>query len=508
MTLPRLIQGGMGVGVSGWVLAREVALLGQLGVVSGTALDTILIRRLNLGDHGGHVRRAMAAFPAPEIAQRVLTRYFQPKGSADLASRDAELEETGSSPASEDGIDTEHVGEKPRSGQRFTILPLPRAALIPERQWLLILANFVEVYLAKEGHTGVVGINYLHKIQFPALPSLYGALLAGVDAVLVGAGIPADIPGVLDRLSRGESASMTLDVQDAGEQRYEQTFDPVALWAACPGHQAPGLRRPKFLAIISSVTLAKALLKKAPGGIDGFIVEAPTAGGHNAPPRGPQQLSVRGEPLYGPRDEVDLAQMGALSVPFWLAGGYASRAQLSAALASGAHGVQIGTAFAFCEESGLDPSLRRRFLAGLLRGDTSVFTDPNASPTSFPFKVAVLSGTLSDAEVYADRPRLCDLGYLRRAYRKPDGTVGYRCPGEPIDDYVRKGGKAEDTVGRKCLCNSLVANIGMGQRRSGGYEEPPLLTAGDDLACIMPFITPERLAYHARDVIDSVLQPA
>ena len=50
--LPRLIQGGMGAGVSGWELAREVSSLGQLGVVSGTALDTILVRRLGSGDAG------------------------------------------------------------------------------------------------------------------------------------------------------------------------------------------------------------------------------------------------------------------------------------------------------------------------------------------------------------------------------------------------------------------------------------------------------------------------
>jgi hypothetical protein len=110
--------------------------------------------------------------------------------------------------------------------------------------------------------------------------------------------------------------------------------------------------------------------------------------------------------------------------------------------------------------------------------------------------------------VYEERPRLCDLGYLRRAYRKPDGTVDYRCPAEPVDDYVRKGGKAEETVGRKCLCNGLVANIGLGQQRADGYEEPPLLTAGNDLACLRPFISADRLSYHARDVVKSLVSQA
>jgi NAD(P)H-dependent flavin oxidoreductase YrpB (nitropropane dioxygenase family) len=470
----------MGVGVSGWPLAREVAMLGQLGVVSGTALDTLLIRRLAAGDPGGHMRRALEAFPAPEVARGVLDRYL--------------------------GTGVEPTPETDSTKPRFRLLPLPRATLTTEREWLMVLANFAEVYLAKQGHAGVVGINYLHKVQFPILPSLYGAILAGVDVVLMGAGIPGDIPGVIDRLILHEPASVTLDVLEAGDERHEISFDPASLWGPEGASRAP-LRRPKFLPIVSSATLARALVKKAPGGIDGFVVEAPIAGGHNAPPRGVQQLSVEGEPIYGARDEADLAQMTGLGLPFWLAGGYATRDKFHAALAAGAHGVQVGTVFAFCDESGLDPVLRRRFLESVLAGEGDVFTDPAASPTSFPFKVASLAGTLSDEGVYEERPRLCDLGYLRRAYRRPDGKVGYRCPAEPVEDYVKKGGKAEDTVGRKCLCNGLVSNLGLGQRRSDGYEEPPLLTAGKDLGCLIPFISSDRPSYTARDVVDSLLAP-
>lgn len=497
--LPRLIQGGMGVGVSGWRLAREVSSLGHLGVVSGTALDTILIRRLASGDPGGHVRRAIAAFPAPERARQILQRY-------------ARLQEPTPRHGSEHGPGLRNgtaSGEKAdqaraREGERYKLIPLPRAKLAADREWLLLLANFVEVYLAKEGHSGVVGINYLHKIQFPMLPSLYGAMLAGVDVVLIGAGIPGEIPDVLDRLSRHEEVSVALDLLNGAEAKHTLRFDPAPMRDELGPLAIRPLKRPHFLVIVSSATLARALLKKAPRGIDGFVVEAPIAGGHNAPPRGVQQLSDRGEPIYSERDAVDLAQMAALGVPFWLAGGRASHDQFEAAIASGARGVQIGTAFAFCEESGLEPALRRRFLETVVRGEGAVFTDPAASPTAFPFKVAALPNTLSDQEVYDARPRVCDLGYLRRAYLKPDGTVDYRCPAEPVADYVRKGGAAEDTIGRKCLCNSLVANIGLGQRRAGGYEEPPLLTAGDDLDCLRAFVSPHTHSYHARDVVAAI----
>jgi nitronate monooxygenase len=468
----------MGVGVSSWVLARAVASQGELGVVSGTALDSVLVRRLALGDPGAHVRRAMEAFPFPEIARQVRDRYF---------------------------VHPANLTEPPSP---FKLLPLPRAVMTPERQWLLVLANFVEVWLAKEGHAGKVGINHLHKIQFPILPSLYGAMLADVDVVLMGAGIPGDIPPVLDRLTRHEPVSVALDVLEAGEQKYTLDFDPRALVGAEAAILSAPLKRPRFLAIISSATLARALLKKAPGGIDGFVVEAPTAGGHNAPPRGQPQLSARGEPVYSERDAVDFAQMAQFGVPFWLAGGYASPEKFQEALSVGAHGVQLGTAFAFCEESGLDPDVRRAFLESLLDRPADVFTDPAASPTSFPFKVASFDNSLSQADVYQSRPRLCDLGYLRRAYRKPDGTLDYRCPGEPAEDYIRKGGKPEDTVGRKCLCNGLMANIGLGQHRADGYVEPPLITAGDDLACVRSFLAPGRASYHANDVIARVLAAA
>ncbi|MBA4158577.1 MAG: nitronate monooxygenase, partial [Gemmatimonadetes bacterium] len=75
LTHPTIIQGGMGVGVSNWVLAKAVSLRGQLGVVSGTALDTLFVRRLQDGDVGGHVRRALEHFPIPEVSAEILTRY-------------------------------------------------------------------------------------------------------------------------------------------------------------------------------------------------------------------------------------------------------------------------------------------------------------------------------------------------------------------------------------------------------------------------------------------------
>lgn len=72
----------MGAGVSNWRLARAVSRLDQMGVVSGTALDVILARRLQEGYLEGDMRRALARFPIPGMAQRALDRYFVPGGKA------------------------------------------------------------------------------------------------------------------------------------------------------------------------------------------------------------------------------------------------------------------------------------------------------------------------------------------------------------------------------------------------------------------------------------------
>jgi nitronate monooxygenase len=470
MSAPAIIQGGMGVAVSGWCLARAVSRLGQLGVVSGTALAVVLARRLQLGDPGGELRHALAHFPFQPMAARVLADYFIPGGKSPTAP--------------------------------FKPIPMPTLRPRPALVELTVVSNFVEVWLAKEGHAGAVAINYLEKIQLPTLPSLYGAMLAGADYILMGAGIPRAIPGALDLLALGRTASMPVDVEGAlpGE-KHASTFDPQQF---CGG-PAPQLKRPLFVGIVGSATLAMTLAKKASGRMDGFIVEGSTAGGHNAPPRGPLQLTSGGEPLYGPRDVPELEKIRALGLPFWLAGGYGRPGKLAEARSLGAAGIQVGTPFAFCEESGLQPELKRQALALSRLGQARVFTDPLASPTGFPFKVAQLQHTLSEAADHQARCRICDLGYLRHLYRRADGSIGYRCPAEPLVNYLRKGGTEEETLGRKCVCNGLPATVGLGQLRDDAWEELPLVTAGDDLDCIAQFITPGRDSYSAADVLRQLL---
>jgi nitronate monooxygenase len=448
-------------------LANAVAALGQLGVVSGTGIDTILTRRLQLGDPGGHVREALKHFPIPKLAAKILERYYVEGGKAP---------------------------DKPFKSKPMHSFPAHRFATE-----LTVAANFVEVFLAKRGHKGLVGVNLLEKIQLPTLPSLFGAMLAGVDFVLMGAGIPRAIPGALDRLSEFKPASIPLTVADAqAGEAYNLELDPRTF--DLEGDVR--LERPRFLGIVASAALATSLARKSSGTVQGFVVEAPTAGGHNAPPRGALQLDERGEPIYGPRDDPDFEQIRELGLPFWLAGSVGTAGGLQQAHAVGAAGIQVGTAFAFCEESGLEPKFRRMVLS---MEEPSVFTDPLASPTGFPFKVINLPNTLSQAEVYGERARICDLGYLRQAYRTESGQVGFRCSAEPIADFVAKGGNEADTKGRKCLCNALISAVGMGQARKDGTSEPPILTAGNRVSHVREFLEPGATTYTAADVVRKLL---
>jgi NAD(P)H-dependent flavin oxidoreductase YrpB (nitropropane dioxygenase family) len=469
MDHPKLIQGGMGIAVSNWILAREVALRGQLGVISGTALDGVLARRLQDGDPGGHMRRALKAFPFQEAAKRILDKYFVSGGT----------------------------------GRKYAQVPLFSINNNDRLNELTVAANFTETYLAKEGHNGPVGVNYLAKVQLPTLSSIYGALLAGIDYVIVGAGIPLEIPGILKRLSENQDASLRLSVEEADKtDSFFSHFDPAALF----GTKLPELKLPRFLPIVSSNFLATMMVKKASGPIDGLIIENHEAGGHNAPPRGKMMLDEAGEPVYGDRDAVDTEKIKELGLPFWLAGSFGTPGGLKAALKAGAAGIQAGSAFALCRDSGIFPELRKKIIDVVKNGDSSVFTDAEASPTGFPFKVLKLKDTIAEKRVFEMRKKICNLGYLRQAYKKEDGTLDYRCSAENKEAFIKKGGDPQEAEqGKCCLCNALFATVGMPSVYADGSIEKPLVTLGSHLETLKDLVL-RKIDFSAGDVIDYILK--
>lgn len=82
-------------------------------MVSGTAIDTVFVRRLQDGDVGGHIRRAMRHFPIPRVADDALERDFLPAGR--------------------------------QPGEPYRLLPVYRQQMHEIRQQVTLLAAFVEV---------------------------------------------------------------------------------------------------------------------------------------------------------------------------------------------------------------------------------------------------------------------------------------------------------------------------------------------------------------------------
>ena len=440
---PTIIQGGMGIAVSSWQLAKEVSIAGELGVISGTAIDSVVARRLQDGDLTGDIRRAMAAYPHQETIKEIMDRFFIEGGR-------------------EDGKPYLDVPKLSIKGNLFS-------------NKLLAVASFVEVWLAKEGHNGLIGMNILEKIQLAIPAQLYGAMLADVDYILIGAGIPAQVPHLLNEISQGNKVAMKVDVADTKDKHYLH-FDPRTL-----GLDNFPIKRPLFLAIVTSHALVAYLNKDEETKPDGYVIEYHVAGGHNAPPRAKNHVNDEGEAVYNELDIPNLEKIHASGSPFWLAGGYATPEKVKEAISYGAQGVQVGSLFALANESGFTSENRSSILVSLADPTMRVMTDASASPTGFPFKVIQNNQTLSNDNLYKERTRICDLGYLRTMFQREKGGIGYRCPAEPLDNYEFKNGEVDQAQGSKCLCNALMADIGLGQVRPDGRTEISLLTFGSDL---------------------------
>ena len=218
----KLIQGGMGVYVSNWRLAKAVA-QGNPGVtagtISGTGLDVVYVRLLQLGDPGGHVTRALTAFDSKfgcSIGQKIINRYFIEGGKA---------------PGSKFKFSPMQVVHTGNEGDSIPAVSLPDVPISlninPETIELVIATAFAEVWLAKEGHQGNIFINLMKKVELPLIFAMYGAMLAGVDAIVVGAGNPDGLAAVCSQLANHNSVTFDLPVlyREAGET-FQCLFDP------------------------------------------------------------------------------------------------------------------------------------------------------------------------------------------------------------------------------------------------------------------------------------------
>ena len=436
-----IIVGGMGVDISSVELVSTVANhpSGRMaGSLSGTALADFYARLLQLGDPHGAAREAFDAFKTlvPALAGEVdvlFSKYFIPGGKAP----DALFK----------GLAIGGM-EPPRDVQVMTIV-----------------STFAHIWRAKKAAPGrPIGVNFLRKIERVLLYGLYGAVLADADWVVMGAGDPSAIPGLLRKLAKHEPVELPMQVATVPLGEYKVRFDPRAM----VGEAFPESRRPAFIAIVSSHLQAEGLAANPDTRPDAFVVEGPEAGGHNAPPR-LKKKDERGNYIYGEEDVADIEAVAALKIPFFVAGGHGHPV-----LGGTPHPArQVGTLFALSTESGMEPELRKRALDMIWKNKMEVVASANASPSTFPFKLALVPGTLGDPTVYSQRNRVCNLGHLR-GQRPKDGKPIGLCPADKPEIFKQSGGAMWRTQNAMCLCNGLMAACGLGQP-----GEPPLLTLGD-----------------------------
>lgn len=506
--IPMLIQGGLGVGVSDYGLARATALAGEkldkpvLGTVSATGVEVLMARRLQDGDPGGYMRIALAAFPNQEIADRILDKYY--------------------------------FAEKPKN-HRYIQAPKLKEIINPKKKQELVelsaAANFAEAYLAAhreidpevadkwwngwverrnnhnlneprvireaeeilEKHNMPIAANGLEDIQALHGPRLYGQMLAGVNFVIEGAGNPHQVPHILDLLVENKAVTYKVDLEGSNGETLDIDFDPK--WILPEGY-SPRLTRPRFLAIVSSNLLATYYAKKLEG-VDGIIVEGKGAGGHSQNPRkdpdnptAPMQLDENGEPVFRKKDRVNLRKIVSLGIPVWFAGSWGSPKKFAAAIEKlGAVGAQTGTQWAFCKESGMEPKLKKKVRRLAYLRKLKVFTKPFRSPTKYLFKIADVEGTHAKPEIYRARKRKCDLGHLIKFRRDENGNIVTGCPAAP-------GGEGNWI----CLCNALARTAGYGEVDKFG-EEKPIVTSGKDTSFLPEIMEDEDDDYTAERVV-------
>jgi len=258
---------------------------------------------------------------------------------------------------------------------------------------------------------------------------------------------------------------------------------------------------PKLLPIVSNFAFCKRILDTWAKRYDGarpfaFVLENHAAGGHNAPPRN--------KVAFTETDDLDsyFDKVLGLGVPVYVAGefpGGGSRRDYLHWLERGAYGIQVGSRFALCSDSGMRPDLRDAVIEANRRGESEVVTDLRLSPTGYPFKRVTVPGTLSDPRVYAARPRACNRMHLARSVfqEQSDGTVkeAYICPAMPEKRFLSLGGNPADLEGRVCLCNALLSTAGF-------YSdvEPPIVTLGESGLQVKELLS-------ARQVMEEILTP-
>lgn len=191
-----------------------------------------------------------------------------------------------------------------------------------DRANLVALDREIRAALALAGGRGVVAVNVMRAV------SEYGAYVrqacaSGAQALVVGAGLPLDLP-------------------DLAAEHPDVALIPI-------------LSDARGIGVVLRKWLRRGRLPHA------IVVEHPRyAGGHLGAARVEDLADARFDfARVAEEAQAIFRELGLAPVPLVAAGGIDSREKLRAALAEGAAAVQIGTPFAVTEESAAHPTFKR-----------------------------------------------------------------------------------------------------------------------------------------------------
>lgn len=270
-----------------------------------------------------------------------------------------------------------------------------------------------EVQLAKD-KGGFAGVNIMGALVRDFEASVKGAIDAGADAIISGAGLPLNLPGI---------------------------------------------QPPKDTALIPIVSSARALelicrrwerLKYRP---DAVVLEGPLAGGHLGFKINDIDLESNTLENLLPQVKDTAAKYGGF--PVIVAGGIYTHDDIRKFMKMGADGVQMGTRFLATEESSATEAYKQAVVASTEQ-DIIVAHDPG-SPCGLPFRIIKQSPMYVSATKRLREPK-CDKGYVLLKDSEGKFTV---CPAKASNEH------------HFCICNGLLSSAGYNPDK-----EEPLYTVG------------------------------
>jgi nitronate monooxygenase len=274
-------------------------------------------------------------------------------------------------------------------------------------------AAYEEVSLSK-AKGGFAGINIMCALQRDYIDSVKGALDAGADAIISGAGLPTTLPSI----------------------------------------QAP--RDTALIPIVSSVRALDIICKKweklgyRP---DAIVLEGPLAGGHLGFHM--DQVELESNKLENLLPPVKDAAMRLGDFPVIVAGGVYTHDDIVRFMKMGADGVQMGTRFLATEESSATEDYKNAVVAAK-DADIIVAHRPG-SPCGLPFRI-IKQSPMFVSSLSQKRTPKCDKGYVLMKDKEGKFTV---CPAKTDNrDYF-------------CICNGLLSSANYNTA-----EEEPLYTVG------------------------------